>query len=75
MEKNDTFEILGLENFPGTQLQIYNRWGAQVFADPAYENNWEGMNMNGEPLSNDTYFYHLKFENGDVFKGYLVLKR
>ena len=29
--KNDTFEILGLQGYPGSKLAVYDRWGTQVY--------------------------------------------
>lgn len=69
--KNDRFEIRGLENYPGTKLKVYNRWGRLVYSSIDYKNEWDA---NG--LEDDTYFYVIEFSNGNKpSNGYLVVKR
>ncbi|MFN2422689.1 MAG: gliding motility-associated C-terminal domain-containing protein [Cryomorphaceae bacterium] len=66
----DLFVIRGLEAFPGSILQIFNRWGAVVFETTFYNNDWDGDN-----LPAGTYFYILKIRNGDDFAGPVTLVR
>ena len=49
---NDTFEILNLELFPGSQLIVYNRWGQVVYEDNNYKNDWEA-----EELKEGVYYW------------------
>ena len=37
---NETFEIFGIEGFRGSALQVFDRWGALIFEDKDYKNNW-----------------------------------
>lgn len=71
---NDFFEIVGLELFPENELYIFNRWGAELYRQKNYHNDW-----NGQSLNEATYYYvlRIKMENGDwrSFKGYITLKR
>ena len=71
---NDAFEIKGLDQWSGTELVVFNRWGNQVFASSDYQNDWDGNGQDGSPLSDDTYFYIIKL-NGEEHKGYVVLRR
>jgi gliding motility-associated-like protein len=73
--RNDFFIILGLESLGKTELIIFNRWGAIVFTDDNYANDWDGKDNNGNPLQEDTYFYILKSEKIKPIKGYIVIKR
>ncbi|MBD1392042.1 gliding motility-associated C-terminal domain-containing protein [Mucilaginibacter glaciei] len=72
--KNDVFQILGLEQYPGSQLNIFNRWGNAVYHSDNYTNDWNGSN-----LAEGTYFYILnkKEHNGSTTttKGWVYLKR
>jgi len=72
--KNDVFEIKGIENFPGSQLIIFNRWGNEVYRSENYLNTW-----NGSGLADGTYFYVLnrKENSGSItlIKGWIYLKR
>lgn len=52
--KNDRFLIVGLERYPGSSLNVFNRWGGEVYHSDNYANNWDG-----HELSDGTYFYVL----------------
>jgi gliding motility-associated-like protein len=72
--KNDVFEIKGLESYPGSSLQVFNRWGNQVYNSANYQNNWDGGN-----LADGTYYYLLtaKDHTGKTttYKGWVFIKR
>lgn len=72
---NNLFVIRGLESLGRTSLSIFNRWGANVFTNDNYANDWDGKDYNGNPLPEDTYFYILKPEKINPIKGYIVIKR
>ncbi len=68
--KNDYFEIKGIESYPGTQLKIFNRWGMLVYSSENYQNQWDG-----DGLSDDTYYYELKITGSKEKHGYILMKR
>jgi gliding motility-associated-like protein len=77
---NDTFEIIGLEDFPNNTLAIFNRWGHRVFRASQYQNDWDGrshsaMTIGDALLPKGTYFYVLDLGNGQFVKGYVYLNR
>jgi gliding motility-associated-like protein len=72
---NDRFVIRGLETITGIELVVFNRWGNRLWFDTNYANTWTGVNQNGEPLSDDTYYYLLSLPSGNVYKGFVVIKR
>jgi gliding motility-associated-like protein len=72
---NDNFEVVGLEEYTNVKINVFNRWGNLVYDSGDYKNNWNGKNMSGEDLSDDTYFFTLEIPNKDAIKGYVVLKR
>ena len=65
---NDQLVFQGLENFPGSQLFIYNRWGNKIYESPDYRNDW-----NGGGVSDGTYYYILEVSNGSVHKGFITI--
>ncbi len=71
--KNDYFKINGIED--KVELIIINRWGNEEFTDTGYHNDWNGLNNDGQELPDDTYFYILKFGNGIIRKGSVLIKR
>jgi gliding motility-associated-like protein len=73
--RNDRFVIKGLENSSTSELTIFNRQGNVVYKAIDYKNDWEGNNQHGKPLPEDTYYYILKVDNHNLYKGFIVLKR
>ncbi|QQL50322.1 Ig-like domain-containing protein [Mucilaginibacter ginkgonis] len=72
---NDTFEIIGIENYPSNELIIVNRWGNEVYHKTNYTKEWTG-----EGLNEGTYYFLLHLKNADgsdleVIKGYVSLIR
>lgn len=57
--KNDQFRVILYGNEQSYELQIYNRWGQQVFLsrDPAV--GWDGT-YNGVPQDIGVYFYRVR---------------
>jgi gliding motility-associated-like protein len=71
--KNDYFKI---SEFSGrADLIIINRWGNEEYKNANYLNDWNGRNNKGSELPEDTYFYILRFENGKIKKGSVLIKR
>jgi len=59
--KNDVFNV----GFSGARLEVYNRWGRQVFFSERYANNW------GPGVPHGTYYYLLTTPNGVKCKGWV----
>ncbi|NUM50266.1 MAG: gliding motility-associated C-terminal domain-containing protein [Flavobacteriales bacterium] len=73
---NDYFVIKGIEAYPDNVLTIFNRWGNQVYSISGYANQWNGVNNNGKPLPDGTYFAILKINGEDItLTGYIDLRR
>ena len=72
--KNDYFLVPGIENYRNIELIVLNRAGNIVYKDDAYQNNWNGIDKNGRPLLNGTYFYLLKIDEA-IHKGYLIINK
>jgi gliding motility-associated-like protein len=73
--KNDFFILRGLENLGKTELEIFNRGGVKVWKNEEYDNLWNGVDNNGNPLPDDTYFYVLRTVRGKSLSGYIVIRR
>jgi len=78
-ESNDTWEILGIEKYPNSQLAIYNRWGQVVHQASGYNKQkaWDGTTLKGGKLNEGVYFYEMKLfdEQKRIFKGSITLIR
>lgn len=75
--KNDKWHILGIDQYPGNEIHVFNRWGNQVYEQKGYTNAnaWDGT-WNGKDLPDGTYFYiiNLGGSNGNL-EGYLQILR
>jgi gliding motility-associated-like protein len=73
--KNDYLVIKGSDALGKIELIIFDRRGVQVYRNRKYDNSWNGVDDNGKPLPEDTYFYVLKIENSKSANGYIVIRR
>jgi gliding motility-associated-like protein len=73
--RNDFFEIKGIESYGPAQMIITNRWGEIVYESTNYLNDWSGQNKNGQELTNDTYYYQLILKDNSEFSGFVMVKR
>jgi gliding motility-associated-like protein len=73
--KNDYFILKGSDAVGKMELIIFDRRGVLVYKNSDYDNSWNGVDYKGKPLSDDTYFYVFKIENGASSCGYIVVRR
>lgn len=73
--RNDYFVINGLESLGSTDLVVFDRRGLKMYESSGYDNLWDGVDYNSNPLPDDTYFYVLRFANGASLSGYIVIRR
>ena len=73
--KNDYFILEGVAISENTELMIFDRWGVQVYKNLNYDNSWNGVDFNGNPLPDDTYFYSIKTLYGSYVKGFIVIRK
>ncbi|WP_217179230.1 HYR domain-containing protein [Gillisia limnaea] len=77
---NDFFEIK-VDPLCGFRfgVQIFNRWGAEIYSNPNYTNEWDGFSnksfTGSNQLPSGTYFYILTVNNGEIapIQGYIYL--
>ena len=60
---NDTWLIPNLADYPGAKVEIYNRWGQQIFLSYGYNKPWDGTFL-GKALPLATYYYIISLNNG-----------
>jgi gliding motility-associated-like protein len=73
--KNEYFVIQGIESLGKTELIIFDRRGSELFKDSDYDNKWNGVDYNENPLPNDTYFFLLKPSKHESVSGYIMIRR
>jgi gliding motility-associated-like protein len=69
---NDTWD---LSNLNVQKVQIFNRYGVEIYTKDNYLKDWDGKSMNGNELPSATYYYVLSFSNGTVKTGWVYLNR
>lgn len=65
---NDQLVFFGLENFPGSHLVVYNRWGGKMYESSDYRNDWNASGVN-----DGTYYYILTLPDGTAHTGFLTI--
>jgi gliding motility-associated-like protein len=73
---NDIFNVKA-NDVKSMGLEIYDRWGINIFSSDEINPSWDGRTKSGEHCSEGTYFYLLRIqkytgENKD-YKGFLTL--
>jgi gliding motility-associated-like protein len=72
---NDNLEFHNPDKEFCLKLQIYNRWGTLIYEDDAYRNDWNGINRNGEEVSEGVYFWVLNVCDETTLTGYVHVVR
>ncbi|WP_234110675.1 T9SS type B sorting domain-containing protein [Chryseobacterium sp. R2A-55] len=71
---NDTWKIEGIENYPGSEIKIIDRYGTtvlEVTTNGIFE--WDGKS-NSRNLPTGSYWYQVKISDGRILTGWLLLK-
>lgn len=73
---NDAWVLEGIQDYPDSEVSIFNRWGAEIFTTKNYSNNPFNGKKGNDFLPMGTYFYVIK--TGDTVPtqtGYVTLVR
>ena len=68
---NDTWDISGLN---ARKVQIFNRYGVEVYSRPNYTSEFEGKTNNGSELPTGTYYYVITLDT-EAKTGWLYINR
>ena len=77
--RNDYFAVEGIDVFPGSLLQVWDRWGAEVFESDDYnvvqqESGRPSNAFGGEDRNDGSYFFVLNVNSGECVKtGYIEI--
>ncbi len=74
---NDQWIIDNIDQFPQSEVEIYNRWGEMLFRSVGYNIPWDGRYNNG-PVPVGTYYYVVKLNDPrfpDAYTGPLTVIR
>lgn len=63
--KNDRFKVVILgENIEVLSMNIWNRWGQQVYEEKNGNEGWDGE-QNGDPAASDVYVFKIQIRQAD----------
>ena len=75
---NDTWNIKGIQNYPGSLIRIFDRYGVEKLNYKIPENltefKWDGK-IKGTPLSSGTYYYLISIKDGRSINGAVTIKK
>jgi gliding motility-associated-like protein len=72
---HDKWVIDYLNTYPGSTVDIYNRYGQLIFHSDGYNVPWDGT-INGKPVPVGTYYYIVNPKNGrKIMSGYVDVIR
>lgn len=72
---NDTWNIPGLEIYPGSNVVIYDRNGRLVYQAELTSNTiWNGYFMNGQKAPTTDYWYIINVTDGRKLTGHVTVK-
>ena len=70
---NDMFIIDGINNYPKSVIEIYDRYGKMLIRYNGSDLGWNGRDSKGNDLIQDDYWYLIKLPNSKVYKGNVSL--
>ena len=72
---HDKWVIQYLDTYPGSTVDIFNRYGQIIFHSEGYTIPWDGT-VNGKPVPLGTYYYIVNPKNGrKIISGYVDVIR
>lgn len=70
--EQDSFVILGIDNYPKNELVIFNDLGLEIFKRKNYANDWDGT-YRGKILPQGVYYYVFNPGDDKIISGYLYM--
>lgn len=69
---NDSWDLSG---FDVKKVEIFNRYGKEVYSKSNYTNEWVGKSNNGNELPDGTYYYVIQFNDMASRTGWVYINR
>jgi gliding motility-associated-like protein len=67
--QNDVWNIRNIDQFPNAVVELFNRWGEELFRSVGYKTPWDGTYDN-KPLPVGTYYYIIDLHDPRFPKAY-----
>ena len=62
---NDTWQIGNIDYFPENLVLVYNRWGQKVYEHRGAYEPWDGRDLLGVPVPDNSYYYIIYEDHAD----------
>lgn len=72
---NDTWQIEGIWEFPGSKILIFDRYGRILTGLPLESVGWDGTDNNGVAVPSNDYWFSITMADGREVRGHFTLKR
>jgi gliding motility-associated-like protein len=72
---NAANSFFDLRNMNVRNLEVFDRYGIQVYHQSNYSDQWRGQSDKGESLPTATYYYVIQLESGESKTGWIYLIR
>lgn len=72
---DDAFVITGIENFPDCELVIFDRSGRIVLKETGYNNDWNGIDDQGNQVPIGAYFFTISCSDAKTDSGSISIIR
>lgn len=69
---NDSFTILGIQNFPNNSLAIFDANGKEIYYMKGYKNDWSGI-MDDGTLAPESMYYYVFHDGNKYHSGYMKI--
>ena len=66
---NDYLELVA------KKVEIFNRYGKEVYTKTNYNNDWHGQFMGGGDMPDGTYYYVIELVSGEKKTGWIYINR
>ncbi|MEM8510238.1 MAG: gliding motility-associated C-terminal domain-containing protein [Bacteroidota bacterium] len=67
--RNDTWTIENIEDYPNARVSVFNRWGEKVYEQVGYQNDWDAVSnqiSTSRRLPAGSYLYIIETNNPEV---------
>jgi len=73
---NDYFIIDGADKAIDSEFIVFNKIGKVMYKTTHYDNSspWDGRDLQGKLLPDDTYYYVFSAKNLELIKGFVIIK-
>lgn len=72
---HDTWKIIGIDQFPGTKIYIFDRFGKLLHEVATTSNGWDGTNGSGISMPSSDYWFSIQIPDRPEYRGHFTLKR